>query len=499
MLKSISQQGKGIADLWLTTFDVADIEEGTKDFNPNSTVNRKLINQLNILSENNSNIAQSYFFGAEITDDNKTKVMAYPEALHTGYELGVYYKQPDAWIKAAKRLKENKISVNTGVYNDILGTWITILKPVINKNGEIIAIFGIDLDASLIAVGKKELIFWLTSLLAIFISIMIPLLYIGLKRLLFPTKALLEGIAQVSQGNFNVYIREDGTEFGAINRNFNKMVSDLRLLFYKVKSTSEKMGRQKNERNDISLSNAIQNINKIEMFNNARDEAIKIEKMNAVSQLAASVAHEVRNPLTVVKGFLQLFNEETWLPATEREKVELMISEIDRAHQIINDYLSLAKPGSKHFDTVDVSATLKTSIELINSYAKTFERNILFQIQIEDHLFSKANKAELIQLCINLLKNSIEAMSEIGGTLTINARGDDDNIHIEIIDTGVGMNKDQLQRLGSPYYSTKDRGTGIGLMVSYQIVERLSGQIKINSIEGEGTYIYLSIPRHFND
>jgi two-component system, sporulation sensor kinase B len=222
-----------------------------------------------------------------------------------------------------------------------------------------------------------------------------------------------------------------------------------------------------------------------------REKLQRDEKLNVISQLAASVAHEVRNPLTSVRGFLQLiFNDEN-LRISQKNYIEIAISELDHAQSIINDYLSLARPNTEDLSSINISDEIKKTIALMTSYSNI--QNITFKTNIQDSLFIKANKSEIKQVLVNILKNGIEAMDN-GGYLIVNTFEKNGVISIEIIDSGKGMTKSQLNKLGTLFYTTKEKGTGVGLTISFQLIQAMNGEIKVESELGKGTIFTIQFP-----
>ncbi|MBS4175293.1 HAMP domain-containing sensor histidine kinase [Bacillus sp. FJAT-49736] len=208
------------------------------------------------------------------------------------------------------------------------------------------------------------------------------------------------------------------------------------------------------------------------------------DKLNAISQLAASVAHEIRNPMTTIRGFLQLMKDERNLTLPQTSFVTISLSELDRTQNIINDFLSLAKPMTSEVGCIDVSKNLFDVIDFMIPFAVM--SNVEITNQIDGSLHISGNQNEFKQLVINLIKNGIEAMPS-GGKLTINASSIDNMVTITIKDKGIGMSKQQLNQLGQPYYSTKTKGTGLGLLISFDIIKRMNGKYEIQSEEQKGT------------
>ncbi|MGG1555675.1 ATP-binding protein [Paenibacillus ferrarius] len=222
-----------------------------------------------------------------------------------------------------------------------------------------------------------------------------------------------------------------------------------------------------------------------------RHEVHKSEKLNVLSELAASVAHEIRNPMTVARGFMQMLSQSQVSEDKKRIYTHMVIEEIDRAQSIISDYLSFAKPEAEKMEELDLSTLAHKISNLITPYAAMRGIEIVFDIQAD--LRIKANSDKITQCLINLTKNGIEAMPD-GGHLHIAGYRKDHSIILQIKDTGVGMSEEQVQRLGTPFYSTKNKGTGLGLMVSYRIIKNFGGKIDVHSQENLGTCFTISLP-----
>ncbi|MEY8348149.1 ATP-binding protein [Bacillus cereus] len=216
----------------------------------------------------------------------------------------------------------------------------------------------------------------------------------------------------------------------------------------------------------------------------------KSDTLAAIGQLAAGVAHEVRNPLTVIKGFIQLFqiNQED-----QNKYFDLMLSEIERIESILHEFLSIAKTDVIPIEKKNICSILRNVVSLINTKA------IMTNIQINLHIESKellidCCENQLKQVFINILQNSIEAMPN-GGTISISVKKSErEEVVINIVDEGVGIPEERIKRLGEPFYSTKEKGTGIGLMLSYKIIESHQGRISIMSEVGIGTSVTIYLP-----
>lgn len=223
-----------------------------------------------------------------------------------------------------------------------------------------------------------------------------------------------------------------------------------------------------------------------------QENIIRSKKLELVSNLAASVSHEVRNPLTTTKGFLQLLKE-TETDAKRIEFFKLSLDELERAEGIINDYLTFAKPSDAKLRTLSLDIELIKIIDIIRPMANMFSVEIHLNLL---PLTFKGDPKYFKQAILNVCKNCIEAM-EGGGTLKIDVIQKGDMIHMGIKDTGVGMTPQQLSRLGEPYFTTKElNGTGLGMMVTYSVIHSLNGTIHTHSSAGKGTTFTIMLPYH---
>ncbi|MBB2480783.1 HAMP domain-containing histidine kinase [Bacillus sp. APMAM] len=230
-------------------------------------------------------------------------------------------------------------------------------------------------------------------------------------------------------------------------------------------------------------------IEKIDLFN----EIQHAEQFNVIGQLAASVAHEIRNPMTSIRGFMQILQSSSRISLSEKEYIKICIEEVDRANAIIADYLALGKNHSSEKDIpLDVTIEIKNAIRSLSSFATLNNVKIDFQHKLP--VLVKGNTTRVQQLFINLIKNGIEA-SGGNGVITIQVQLTQKNVQISIADNGEGMSQETIDRFGLPFYSTKEKGTGLGLMVCRQITEEMGGRINVSSTKGVGTIIYLTFPR----
>ncbi|MFJ8256522.1 ATP-binding protein [Peribacillus asahii] len=219
---------------------------------------------------------------------------------------------------------------------------------------------------------------------------------------------------------------------------------------------------------------------------------VKAEKLQMVSHLAASISHEVRNPLTASRGFIQMLSEET-SDQKRKQYTEIALQELDRATEVINDYLTFAKPALEKEEKIHVAEEIQHVTNIITPLANMNSIQIKLSLLEDDQYVVKGERKKFQQCLINILKNGIESM-EANGTLHVIQTNNQDTIQIDIRDEGSGMTQEQINRLGEPYFTTKEKGTGLGMMVSYSIINQMDGQITVVSEQGIGTCFSIKLP-----
>ena len=233
-------------------------------------------------------------------------------------------------------------------------------------------------------------------------------------------------------------------------------------------------------------------IEKIIDNNITRKSSLQSERFNVLSDLSASVSHEIRNPLTVTNGFLQLLNKSKTLTVEEKTYIEFALLELKRAENIVSEFLAFAKPQSENMIYSNLKDETEYVKNIITPYANMHQVDL--QYTFNNSIFFKYDKNQIQQCLINLYKNGIEAMKEKGGVLSIDVSEQTKNIVIKIKDNGVGMTKEEVLQLGNPYYSTKKEGTGLGMLMVYSTINKVNGKIQVDSEIGKGTTFTISIP-----
>lgn len=214
----------------------------------------------------------------------------------------------------------------------------------------------------------------------------------------------------------------------------------------------------------------------------AEEQYIKLERLNVIGEMAAGIAHEVRNPMTSARGFLQLLEEKAECRPF-RSYFELIISEIDRANGIITEFLALARNRPVNKKPINLNLVIETILPLIKADGVTRDKYV--QTDLGNIPEVTVDDKEIRQLILNLARNGLEAM-DAGGVLTISTRLDGDEVVLTVHDQGRGISPEVLDRLGTPFVTTKEGGTGLGLAVCHSIARRHNAEITVDT-GSEGT------------
>ena len=217
------------------------------------------------------------------------------------------------------------------------------------------------------------------------------------------------------------------------------------------------------------------------------------DRLAAIGRMAASIAHEIRNPLAAMRGSIQMLRSEMDSDSSQAELMEIILRESDRLNRIITDFLSYARPRSLTQARVDVGDLLHQTFALLRHSPEIGLNQIVTEELPSEAVFAEADEGQLKQVFWNLARNALQAMPQ-GGTLRATLDTNSDNrLRIAFSDTGRGMSPDQVEHLFEPFSSTTG-GTGLGLSIVYQIIRDHGGTINVRSREGQGTTITVELP-----
>jgi len=212
------------------------------------------------------------------------------------------------------------------------------------------------------------------------------------------------------------------------------------------------------------------------------------EKLAVIGQMATAIAHEIKNPLSSLKGFTQLQQEKD---KEDDQYYPIMLNEIDRINAIVTDLLILGKPNTALKSEKKLGEIIQYVLTVIKPHAE--RQDIQIEMKLNDSPELLCDENQLKQVFINLIKNSMEAMPE-GGKVTIQSEKSGDFVGVSIVDEGCGIESDRLDKLGEPFYTTKQNGTGLGIMVTKKIIEEHGGTFRIASTLGKGTTVTITLP-----
>ncbi|KQL46394.1 histidine kinase [Brevibacillus choshinensis] len=218
------------------------------------------------------------------------------------------------------------------------------------------------------------------------------------------------------------------------------------------------------------------------------------EKIETMSHVAASLAHEVRNPLTAVKGFLRLMQENPTDLTKNTQYMTICMDEIQRTEMILSEYLAISKPLTNRYEQVNVADMLKVMRAVMSPFA--ILHNVELEVRTpETSVTIMANPDEIKQVLVNFIKNAIEACANVRkGRVFLSLMVEEGKAILVIKDNGVGMDEGQMKRLGSIYFSTKSSGTGLGLTYSYHVIHTFGGTVTVNSKPNVGTKFSIIFP-----
>jgi signal transduction histidine kinase len=214
------------------------------------------------------------------------------------------------------------------------------------------------------------------------------------------------------------------------------------------------------------------------------EKMTRLDRLNIIGEMAAGIAHEVRNPMTTVRGLLQFMGKKKEFSSHE-EKFTLMIEEIDRANQIITEFLSLAKNKAMNFTESNLNDMIGDIHPLLQ--ADALRNNCDIKISLDDTIPTVLlDQNSIRQLILNMVRNGLDAMPT-GGLLHIFTEWKGTKVFLSIKDHGMGIALEDREKIGTPFFTTKDNGTGLGLAVCYRIVQRHAAILSVKSEPGKGT------------
>jgi two-component system, sporulation sensor kinase B len=241
----------------------------------------------------------------------------------------------------------------------------------------------------------------------------------------------------------------------------------------------------------IAFFSCIFLIERLVKINLQLKETVYLDKLAVAGQMAAAIAHEVRNPMTTIRGMIQFLGS-----STEDQKLKeyspLLIEELDRTNKIITDYLSMVKPDVPKLKRIELMSVLSDVVSLTAPYGSIYNVEVTCG-EFESHCVL-VDEMKLKQGLINIIKNGVEAIPDSGAIHLSLYKVKKNHITIAIEDNGKGMTKEEIDQIGLPFYTTKAKGTGLGMMVTFKLFQDMGGRLKYESELNAGTRVLLTLP-----
>lgn len=225
-----------------------------------------------------------------------------------------------------------------------------------------------------------------------------------------------------------------------------------------------------------------------------QEQVRRNERLSALGNLAAGIAHEIRNPLSSIKGFATYLAGKVKAEGPDKDAAKVMIQEVDRLNRVVSELLEFAKPGTPNLKDEDVNAVIERALRLCGSDASA--KGVEVRFKKDEVLFPVSLDAErMTQALLNLFLNAIQA-TDRGGVMEVSAHreGSPERLAVRIVDTGKGMFPDVIANIFNPYFTTRPSGTGLGLAIVHRVVEGHGGEIKVESRPGHGTTFTILLP-----
>lgn len=438
----------------------------------------------------NPNVAQAYILGTEIKDGNKIRFISLSKnVFEMGAIPGYYYEQPDQVLRAITKLKITKTTTFTDIYSDIFGTWATVMRPILDENGNVFAYFAIDIDASKIIEAQRDLLQWSSLALLLLLIFMISIQYRALRKILFPFQELHRAINEVSSGKLDVFIDvERSDDIGKLIANFNIMTSSLRDIITEIQAKNQNHSNSfySSDSSPSSISKLADDAKTILLTNEKYFQIMKQEN-KALAQYAENVELmaqiEERNRIaqdlhdTIGHTFTSLIMGLDILYQSIDKNEEVLLERLEKL-------LSLARTGftqirkNIHDISLENDATLSEEINsIINQFKEVTQIDIsLAMIGKEYEVFS-----EIQMVLIRCLQESLTNAVRHGKATNINVflQFESEFISLRVEDNGIG---------------TDDIIVGFGLQTMKNRVENLQGQVSLQTEVGKGLTLVCKIP-----
>lgn len=456
LMDKLASDSTKTVQAWSKDITTEDVEEAMKTKDINNPTVKKLIGHFDNLGNYQPQVAQGYIFGTELKNGTDTRIVASPtfimnELKKANLGIGDMYTQPDNIVKVVKQLKQTKKLVVSEPYSDDMGTWITVAKPIINGQGEVIAYYGVDFDAKSYIDGKRHEMVVIVGILIGLLIVVSAIQYFVLNRSFRPISDMMNGVEKVSSGDYSVKLKETDGEFGQLAVKFNLMVETVGNLLNSIKSASKQTTQYANELyssveesgatiehitneiTDMSSRFNTQNEATNDMLRSLQELAIGVDSVASnttdVSDLSVKTQEQAMNgnvSVNTVKEQMERISNSTKNSEEIISALKVRSDEISKIVQLITDIadqtnlLSLnaaieaARAGEQGKGFAVVADEVRKLAEQSRGSAKQIEELITrIQIETEKAVVSIQGEAKYVNEGVKLVEETEKIFSEI--------------------------------------------------------------------------------------
>ena len=365
----------------------------------------------------------------------------------------------------------------------VVNDWyITAYEPIKNIEEKIIGILYVGmLEKPYIDLRNKVMLNF-AGMAALSVILLLTILFFITSSIIHPLKNMVFATNQIAQGELNQKVKIDfQDEIGQLAHSFNQMTENLKKANEKLIQWGKTLEKRVEERT--------------KELREMQDSLIQSEKMASLGKMSAGVAHEINNPLTSILINTHLMLEKTEKNHLFHEYLSLIADETVRCTNIVKGLLEFSRQNPPQKVFTDINEIIKRTLQLLEHQAAFHNIRVIKKLD-ESLPQIKVDKDKIKQVFWNLMINAAEAMPH-GGTLTLASQLSGDEKYVEVVftDTGVGIPQEYLNKLFDPFFTTKGGGTGLGLAVSYGIIEQHQGKIEVKSEPGQGSVFTISLPK----
>jgi len=359
--------------------------------------------------------------------------------------------------------------------------YITAYEPIKNIDGEIIGMLYVGMLEKPYIDIRNSVMLKFASLAALCAFILLVILFIITSTIINPLRGMVVATNKIAEGDLNHRVEIDfRDEIGQLAHSFNQMTENLKIANENLLQWGKTLEKRVEERT--------------KELREMQDYLIRSEKLASLGKMAAGIAHEINNPLTSILINTHLMLEKCEKKDPDCENLTLIADETSRCAQIVKGLLEFARQNPPEKTKSDINELIDRTTQLLENQASF--QNVKIIKNLEAGLPQlQLDKTKIQQVFWNLMLNACAAMPK-GGNLTIISRLDDDRKYVEIvfIDTGVGIPRENINKLFDPFFTTKSSGTGLGLAVSYGIIQQHDGKIEVKSEVGQGSVFTVKLP-----